>query len=234
MSKPLALTGSAAAAVAGLVLALLVLAPSASAWDWHALPAGYAITSSYTTVCHVATDPCVDGEGSTCTHLGISAAGAGSFNETDCVNPTFQADLDAFVDSTICTVNPAAGGAACQPASTSAPPETATQPATTTEPTPPATTEPGTTTVETAPPTTTTLATTIVDPAIAALNDRVAALEQALSALTSRVARLELAVDASQAAFEQQLAQGADVATAAAVARATYLNAVYGLGEFAP
>lgn len=44
---------------------------------------------------------------------------------------------------------------------------------------------------------------------------------------------LTSAGDAAQDAFEQAVSDGADTATAAAIARGTYLNAEYNLGDFA-
>jgi hypothetical protein len=55
-----------------------------------------------------------------------------------------------------------------------------------------------------------------------------------IAALTDRVTRIEKAGDAAWLAFEQAVAAGATNAEAAALARGTYLNAEYGLGEFAP
>lgn len=121
-------------AAAGLAAALLIFpAVGQSAWNWQSLPTGY-VSSSFQTTCHTATDPCVNGEGSTCNHVTISGAGVRQFAETDCVNPTFAADVDAYVDSTICTVNAAAGGQACAPTTTATPAPTTTVAATTTTP----------------------------------------------------------------------------------------------------
>lgn len=231
----LAITSLAALTGAGVVAALALAPVALAAWDWHSLPDGYSVTSSFTTVCHIATDPCVGGEGSICTHLSVSAGAAGTFTETDCVNPTFQSDLDAYVNRTICTVNPAAGGSACAPATT-AQPATTEPPATTT--TPPTTTAapPVTTTapIDPGPPPTTTAVTTATTTAAPTLEDRIKTLEDQIAALTNRVDRLEKAVDAAWLAYEQEIQKGTDSATAADIARATYLNAVYGLGAFAP
>lgn len=172
----------------GLFAATVLTFPAtALAWDWHQLPAGYAV-SNHTTICHIATDPCVDGEGSTCNHLTIHTQIGVTFSETDCVNPNFQQHLDAYVDSTICRVNPAAGGQACI-VSTS----TTTAAGTTSE-TPPAgtttTAGPGETTPATTPTVTvtTTVTTTVADPTLEA---RLTALEQRNAANEARIAELE-------------------------------------------
>lgn len=142
--------------VAGIAAAVALTLPSmAKAWDWQSLPTGYFV-SNYTTTCNTATDPCVHGNGSTCNHLTVGTNGvAGTFSETDCVNPGFQSDLDAFVGSTICAVNPSAGGQACAPATTSTTASTTSATITTT-----------TTTTASAPaPVTTTTAAASADPA---------------------------------------------------------------------
>lgn len=199
-----------ALALAGVGTASLLAVSSASAYTTDQLPGlGYSVV--YSTLgggCHG------------------WQAGYGNAPRTDLgsdCDAGFQQRLDDFVNAT------------CPCAQTTTQTTTA---ATTTEPAP--STETTTTTV--ADPVTTTStepAPSAPAPAdttsdqIAALNDQIAALSQQIAALTTRVGRLELAGNASQLAFEQSLAGGADVATAAALARATYLNAEYGLGEFA-
>lgn len=213
---------------AGCAAALTLGVTRASAWDWQSLPTGYSV-SNYTTVCHIATDPCVGGEGSTCNHLTIHGAST-PWAETDCVNPTFQADLDAFINSTICTVNPAAGGSACAPATT-APPATTTAPVTTNPgatTTQPASTDPAPTTTQADPGTTT------IDQSaqIASLQSQIAVLAQQIADLTTQVEKLELASQAGTLAFNQAIANGSTVPEAAEIARGTAMNAVYGLGDF--
>lgn len=122
------------------------------------------------------------------------------------------------------------------PPAPTAPTETSSTPAATT-PTPttstPTTTDtaPAVTTTDTAPAVT---APTTTAPTTTELDTRIKALEDQIAALTSRVDRLEKAVDAAWLAYEQELTKGTDPATAADIARGTYLNAVYGLGAFAP
>lgn len=121
-------------ATAGAAVALLMFAPVASAWDWMGLPNGYSVA---------------DGNlGGGCHQISVNGNLIGSTCDVG-----FQTALNAYVDATICTVNPTAGGAACATTTTA----TTTQPATTTTVVvtgpPPATTttvtQPVTTTVET-------------------------------------------------------------------------------------
>lgn len=207
----LTVTALAALVAAGAVAAL-TLAPAASAWDWQALPGGYTYAAQPTTV-----------DGKTCNQVRVGGVGVGVFNGNDC-DPGFQAGLDAFVNSTICRVNPAAGGSAC-PQPTTAP--ASAPPATTTD-TPPA-----------APPTQTVVGTVTVTvtqpltPVEQSLSDQLAALAAQVQALTDRVTILEKASDAALLAMQQALENGSSPAEAAAIARGTALNVIYGLGEFA-
>lgn len=125
-----------AVAAAGLTAAIsLTVAPSAKAWDWHSLPSGYGV-SSYQLVCHTATDDCLNGDGSTCDVVTITAPNAspGQLSVQDCSDPSFQSEIDSFVDATICAVNPSADPGRCAPppTTTAAPPATTTQATTTT------------------------------------------------------------------------------------------------------
>lgn len=217
-----------ALAVAGVVVALS-LAPAAAAWEWTNLPNGYSVyVSSYQ-----------NADGSTCHIVRID----GRLMGDDCVDAAaMYVAIDAYVNSTICTKNPAAGGAACAPATTAAPPPVTTSETPPAPPPPPATTTisepppaapappPATTTVTVTVTTTTTATTTTVDQSI---TDRLTAIENALRDLTSRIERLELASAAAQIAYDQAIAAGSDSAAAAELARGTYLNAEYGLGAFA-
>jgi hypothetical protein len=201
----------AAVAALGLTVGLLSFPSVASAWDWHSLPAGYS-SGSRQVVCHVATDPCIGGEGSICNLVTVRAYPAGGGAQiaildqlADCVNANFQVIFDAFIDSTICQVNPAAGQAAglCAPPATTTAPATTEPPATTTAATTtPVTTtttvaaEPSTTTTASveappAPPTVTTTVTTTVVVADPALELRVSALEQRQAVAEGRIAVLE-------------------------------------------
>lgn len=180
-------------ATAGAAVALLTFASAASAWDLGSLPAGYGV-SSFQTVCHVATDACVGGEGSTCNHYTITAGSTGrQLAETDCVNPTFQADLNAFVDSTVCAVNPLAGGSACQTSTstttTTVAQTTTTTPITTTVAVPPA--DPTTTTVAVTTPGYTATVTVTVPAVATDLTARVNLIEQRLLVLEARTQALE-------------------------------------------
>lgn len=183
-------------AAAGAVTASLSFPHTASAWDWHSLPAGYGV-SSYTTVCDAQTDPCIT-DGMTCNHLTVTAPNATphTFAETDCVNPSFQADLDGFVDATICTVNPSAGGTACAPATTTtavSATTTATVAQTTTSASPAQTT----TVTQTAPTNTVTVTNVAAATAPAAtpgtsdLDARLTAIEQRLDVDEARIQALE-------------------------------------------
>lgn len=148
----------AATLTAGLAAAIaLTAAPAASAWDINALPAGYTTqqTVNGTVDCyyifgynHTSPELCTD-------------------------SPTFQADVDSFVNAT------------CPPAVCAPPPATTTtdQGTTTTDPT---ATTPATTT--TAPPATVTIVTTTVDPTIDA---RLTALEQRQTVDEARITTLE-------------------------------------------
>lgn len=233
-NRILSIAALAALATAG-TLAALAFAPTASAWDWTSLPNGYGVTDNNL--------------GNGCHDITVAAHHIGS----NC-DPGFQGALDAYIDSTICTVNPAAGGAACQPTTTAVTTTTSTAappgPVTTTAPvattTTAATAAPvatsivtTTTTLTTAPPpsppvTTVTVTTTDATAVqIAALADRITALEQQIAALTKHVDRIALAGDVAWLAFQQAVTGGADIAAAADIARGTWLNAVNGLGAFA-
>lgn len=188
----------AALALSGAFAAVLVASSTAQAWDVNSLPAGYS-TAHWL---NVSPEPGSCPEGYTV--VGFDAA-----ISLGLCDPTFQQQLDAFIDST------------CPCARTTAAPatETTTTPA---SPQP----QPATTATSTEP-------TATVDDAVAALSARIAALEAQLAALTTRVEKLELAGQAAQLAFDQAVAAGMDGASAADLARATFLNAEYGLGAFA-
>lgn len=117
----------------------------------------------------------------------------------------------------------------------------------TTAPATPTTTGPGTTTSTPATQPgggTTTGTTTVTQPTTTtsapltpreqALQDQIDALSAEIAALKDRLSRIEKAGDAASLAFEQAVADGMPTADAADLARGTYLNAEYGLGEFAP
>lgn len=92
------LAAAAAVAIAGFATALMITAPIASAWSWTGLPTGYNVSDSqYTT-----------SDGGTCHRITVN----GTYIGDNCASG-FQAALDAYVNSTICTVNPAAGGSQC-------------------------------------------------------------------------------------------------------------------------
>jgi hypothetical protein len=131
----------------------------------------------------------------------------------------------ATASFTITVTQAGTTGGTTTPPATTAPPPTTTAPGTTTST--PATPPPTVTTTVTQPATTTSAT-------LPSLQDQIDALTAQIAALIDRVARLERAGNAAWLAFEQAVAQGASNAEAAALARATYLNAEYGLGEFAP
>lgn len=143
----------------------------------------------------------------------------------------FETNLNNYINSTICTVNPSADPTRCAPTTTTA--TTTVTFATTT--TAPVDTTPTTTAAAPPPPppvtTTVTVTTTIVDPTIDA---RIKALEDAYAALKTRVGNLEAATDAAWLAYRDALAGGATPQEAADIARGTALNLIYGLGVFAP
>lgn len=192
MRRRLGIPAAACVAVCGFLLALY--APAAGAWDWSNLPNGYSIRDlNLPNGCHQIT---------------ISGTLIGS----NC-DAGFQAALDAYVDSTICQVNPAAGGARCvtttqTTAATSTTPST-TSPGATTTTTPAGTTVQVTTTVEQPPapqPTgTTTVVVTVVSPSTTTVvtvttpaspdNDtRLTLIEQRLAVLEARVQVIEAQV----------------------------------------
>lgn len=155
-------------ASAGAAFALLAFASPAFAWDWMNLPNGYSVAdSNLGNGCHGIT---VNGNliGSTC-------------------DPGFQTALNAFVDSTVCVVNPAVGGSACQPKTTTTAPVVQT---TTTAPVlPPA--DPVTTTVVVTTPAYTDTVTVTVPAAATDLTGRVDLIEQRLLAVEGRTQALE-------------------------------------------
>lgn len=225
------------AALAGLVaagaFAALVVAPTASAWDWMHLPAHYNVSSvSYGT--------CPGSSSVQWITVSINGTALGSTCDAG-----FQAAVDAYVDSTICTVNPQAGGSACAPTTTTAPATTTdtTSTTTTTSTTPGATTTASTTPTSTTPAdpgsttavtNTTAAVTTALSPAEQTLSDKIDALAAQIAALTTRVDRLAAASDAAWLAYQQALESGETPAAAAMIARGTALNVIYGLGSFAP
>lgn len=222
----------AALAALGAIVAALTIAPTASAsWDWTNLPAGYHVVDA-------SNGPCPDGSGAT--QHWITLNGTQIFPST--CDSGFQAALDAYVDSTICTVNPQAGGAACAPTTTAAPTDTvattttAVDTSTTTTAAPPATTDPANT-----PPATTTVdpaaagqTTTALTPNEQSLQDQIDKLAAQISALTSRVDRLDQASVAAQLAYQQAIANGDTPDVAAEIARGIGMNVIFGLGDFAP
>lgn len=204
---------AAALALSGVVAAALVASSSAQAYDVNNLPGGYS-TSHW----HDSSPPpgsCSDG---------WNVVGYGSaINLGEC-DPDFQQKLDAFVNST-CPCASTTSTTVAAPADAS----TTTAAPTTTDSSPPPPETVSTPAQTVAAPTT-----TDVSAEITALEARISALEAQIAALTTRVDRLTLAGDASWLAYQQAVANGADDATAAGIARGTWLNAVYGLGDFAP
>lgn len=182
---------TALAAVVGAVgfAAASVLTPTASAWDYGSLPNGYSVT----------TDSGVSGC-SPATYVWVNGSGIGCTSDSG-----FQSALDSYINSTICSVNPAAGGSAC--VTTTAPTTTAattTSAATTTTAgggasgggttTAPTGSRGGQATTNAQAPTgtsttsTVTVTTTVTD---ATLTSRVSALEQRLAVDEARLDVLE-------------------------------------------
>lgn len=219
MKKPLFAVALAALAAAG-VLASLAFAPAASAWSPTQLPPGWTVHHevSNATTCPEA--------------YRIFEYTAGVFKDVSpafCLDsPTWQQDFDAWIDARYTA-----------PVTTTAPPPvTTTVVITTTVPVDTTTTQPpaDTTALPPAPPPTVNVTTivTTVSPVEQSLQAQIDALTAQLAAITDRVTRLEKAGDASWLAYQQAIAKGDDPATAADIARGTWLNVVYGLGDFAP
>ncbi len=159
-------------------------------------------------------------------------------------------DLPADVSALVVQLGNGSVGS-CDPPATTTTVATTTDATTTIDTTPSTTTVIGTTPVTTtavltpAPAQTITVTTpapaqtiTVTTPAgnqpqVDALQAQVDALVAQIKALSGAVDRLALAGDASWLAFQQAIAAGDDVPTAATIARGTYLNAEYGLGAFA-
>lgn len=195
----------AALAILGVFCALLVARP-AQAWTIDDANAnGFHVVNE--------NDPTAPAG---CGHVYVSGHGSPYTDLGHSCDQGFQVALDGYMGQWC----PCAQTTA---ATTTAPPETTAAP---TEPPPPP--PPATTVVVTATAPTDTTAKAIDD-----LTARIVALEQKLAALTNRVDRLELAGDASWLAYQQSVANGDPADVAAGLARATWLNAVYGLGAFA-
>lgn len=217
MKRRTATVAGLAVLTAAGVLAALAIAPSAAAYTWDQLPGlGYSLrVGNLSDGCH------------------LIEAGYGNAPKTlignDC-DTDFQAKLDAFVQATC----------PCAQTTTTATPAAAPEPTPTptTAPSDPAPAPAPTTTEPTSPPTTTAIETTTttsaIDAKLAELEAEIASLKTALSALTAKVDRVIHAGDVAWLAFQEAILNGSDPAAAADVARGTYLNAVNGLGEFAP
>lgn len=223
--RPLFSALALASLAAAGVLASLAFAPAASAWSPTQLPPGWTVHHevSNATTCNDA--------------YRIFEYTAGVFKDVSpafCLDSaTYQQDFDAWIDARYTA-----------PVTTAAPPPvtttvviTTTTPADTTTTT--VTQPPPDTTTTTPPPvqTSTVNVTTIVttvSPVEQALQAQIDALTAQIAVLTSRVTRLEKAGDASWLAYQQAIAKGDDPGTAADIARGTWLNVVYGLGDFAP
>lgn len=212
---------------AGVGAAMLTFPQGASAWDIHNLPPGFIVVHG------------TDSSATTCREWYGIGYQFHSVQKICTDSPTFQADVDSFVNA-----NYTAPVTTTDAPTTSAlPPVTTTVVLTTT--TPAATTTAATTTTA-APATTTTAApaapavtstvtvTTTVTPVEQSLQSQINTLAAQIAAVTDRVTRLEKAGDASWLAFQQAVTGGSTVADAAGIARSTYLDALYGLGPFAP
>jgi hypothetical protein len=213
--------GLAGVAAAGFLVS------SASAWDVTGLPQGFVVVH--------ATDISL----STCpAWYWVQWTGTGAATVKLCVDsPTFQADLDSFVNA---HYTAPATTAATTTAVTTAPATTTDAGTTTTAPVAPPVTTTVTQTVTqpaagTQPAATTTYVTvTTASPVEQSLQDQINALAVQLKAVTDRVTRLEKAGDASWLTFQQAASQGVDTAIAAAMARQTWLDVVNQTGAYAP
>lgn len=188
---------------AGFAAAIALTMPAvAQAWDWSNLPNGYGLSSGNL--------------GNGCYEIAVSGTPIGSTCDAD-----FQQHLDAYIDSTICTVNPAAGQARgmCMPTTTVAAD-------TTTSAAPPVGTTTSALPTETVPTTTVTVTVTTTDPTI---ETRVTALEAQYAALAKRVDAIAQANTASWTAFIDATNAGASLVDAALAARSAGMNAIYAL-----
>lgn len=210
-----------AAGLAGLAAAVALTFPAiANAWDWTHLPAGYTVHDS---IYHPS-------GGGSCDRITVN----GTYIGDACDTANFQTALDAYINSTICTVNPAAGGSACVTTTATAAATTTTTVATTDPGTTSATTTAAAAPVGTAPSATastqtvtTTETVTVSDPALTA---RVTTLEAEYAALAARVGAIEQANAAAEAAYNQAITAGDSPELAASIAISTALNTLYGLG----
>jgi hypothetical protein len=247
MKRRLSLSTVLAVSLAAGMLAALSHAPSALAWAPDNLPPGWTAEQIHT----VHAQSC---EWS----YRIWTAGRAAWSNPFCTDsPSFQTDFDGWVDAHYTAPPPPPPATTATPITVTIPTSTtvatATTPSvtvteaapptgapvdTTTSPTPPADTTIAavTTTAPTVTETiivTTTTAAPDLSPAVQAIADRLNDIAVQLAAVTNRVARLELAGDAAWVAYLRAVSAGEHPAAAAAVARGTYLNAVYELGAFA-
>jgi hypothetical protein len=226
-------------AVTGLFAGMGVWPTDASAWDFQNLPNGYTQTDIFLPITDTTQGQCIDVKLSYSDGQGIHRVDLGS----NC-DPGFQAALDSFVNASICTVNPGAGGSACVTTTqqtttvqaTTDPGTTTTDPGTTTTAAAPAdTTTPADTTVggtgAAATPTTSVPTTTTPDCDLDCLTARVTALEALYVQLANRVTAIEDANAAAWQTFHDDLVAGMAPADAALDARSSGLNALYELNS---
>jgi hypothetical protein len=172
---------------AGFLASVALTFPgAASAWDWRHIPNGYS-----TTVAHY-----VNLDGDSCSKYWID----GQYMGDDCVDPGgLQANIDAYINSTICTRNLAAGISAgvCQAATTTTTAATTgtvatttTDPGTTTTPDPGSTTNVGGSSAASDPSqtVTTTVTVTVADPDTQA---QLTELQQRVATDEARIQELE-------------------------------------------
>ena len=207
-------------AVTGAAIGAGTWTAVANAWNIDNLPNGYSEVRI-----HLADPACID--------LQISYGTAGITDIGSTCDPGFQSNLDAYVNATICTVNPAAGqaeGMCLPPATTTT--DTAVTTDTTAAPAVTTTATPAVTTTATPAVTTTAV---VTDPATATTTDttsiesRLATLEAEYAALSQRVDAIAQANTASWDAFISTVNSGGTVADAALAARSAGLNAIYQL-----
>lgn len=213
----------AALLAAGALAALSLGVGRASAWSPTDLPPGWTISHELSNA-------------QTCPEAWrIHTPSNADFSDPFCTDsPTYQQDFDAWVDARYTAPPPTT-------AATTVPPLTTTVVITTTTPadtnTTPASTDPNPNPPPAPAPqqpvTNTFTVTTTASPVEQSLQAQIDALSAQIAGLTNRVTRLEKASDAAWLAFQQAIANGDDVAAAAAIARGTAMNVIYHLGDFA-
>lgn len=159
--------------------------PAAQAWDVNALPGGFSASHLF------------DSGATACSDYYTIQFAGGKSGPICAGSPSFQADVDSFVDAHVCTVNPGADPALCSPpppipkSTTSTTTVVITAPVITTPANPPA----GTTT--TSPAITTTPAVTVPAPVVSTVTVTTATdLAAALTLIQQRLDWIEFRINA--------------------------------------